>query len=101
MITEQEILETIENLLHDPISITGCGKIASLMVMHDHLFGEDPYSKTKNAISIIETDGSSDFLCAINGRESSEVLALIDELMDAVKVLQPRIYDAVMDRLNR
>lgn len=102
MITEREILDAIDDLLREPVSITDCGKIASLMVVHDHLFGEPQQPREKEkAADIIETDGSSDFLRAVNGRDADAVMTVMNELMDAVKVLQPRIYDEVMDRVRK
>lgn len=102
MITEREILDAIDDLLREPVSITDCGKIASLMVVHDHLFGEPQQPREREVpAAIIETDGSSDFLRAVNGRGTADVMAVMDELMEAVKVLQPRIYDEVMDRVRK
>ena len=102
MITEREILDAIDDLLRDPVSITDCGKIASLMVVHDHLFGEPQQPRVKGSTAvIIETDGGSEFLRAVNGRNAAAVMSVMDELMNAVKILQPRIYDEVIDRVRK
>lgn len=102
MITEREILDAIDDLLREPVSITDCGKIASLMVVHDHLYGnkKQEHREREPKRSTIETAGGSEFLKAVNGRDVGDVMALMDELMVAVKVLQPRIYAEVLDRLR-
>jgi hypothetical protein len=102
MITEREILDAIDDLLREPVSITDCGKIASLMVVHDHLFDKSQQPRERDVpAAIIVTDENSDFLRAVNGRRTADVMAVMDELMEAVKVLQPRIYDEVMDRVRK
>lgn len=102
MIDERELLDTINQLLEEPVSITDCSKIASLMIVHDHLYGEVPRGRdSRESIEIIRTDQSSVFLKAANNKEATMVMAIMDELMDAVKILQPRIYDEVIARLKR
>lgn len=40
-----------------------------------------------------------EFARAIDGREQSEILPVMDELMSTLNVIQPRLYDAVMNKL--
>lgn len=47
----------------------------------------------------IEIDSDTEFARAIDGREQSEVLPVMDELMSTLNVIQPRLYDAVMNKL--
>lgn len=49
---------------------------------------------------IIEWEGDSDFAQAIRGQAVSHIMPVIDELMQTVEVLQPRLYDATMRRLK-
>lgn len=44
--------------------------------------------------------GESEFLKAIHGKNTETVIAVMDELMDAVKTLHPKMYDAVMDKIK-
>ena len=37
---------------------------------------------------------------AVNGKDAEKVMAVVDELLEAVKVLQPRMYDGVLRRLS-
>ena len=45
-------------------------------------------------------EGDSDFAQAINGRDQIEILAIIDELMETLRVINPRLYMSVMRRIN-
>ena len=47
----------------------------------------------------IVIDSDSEFARVIAGRKQEEVWPVMDELMDALKQLYPKLYNAVMDRL--
>ena len=49
---------------------------------------------------MIEINSDSEFARAVDGRDPQDVLPVLDELMDTLKVIQPRIYNAVMDKLT-
>jgi hypothetical protein len=42
----------------------------------------------------------SEFGKAIEGIDTNEIIKLMDELMDAVKVMNPRLYEAVMRKIR-
>lgn len=44
--------------------------------------------------------GNSDFLRAVSGMDSVKAWTVMDELMDALKVTNTRVYDNVMRKLN-
>lgn len=48
----------------------------------------------------IETTGDSEFLKAVNGRKSERLWKLIDELVEAVKILHPRMYTTFIDKVQ-
>lgn len=47
----------------------------------------------------IQADGS-EFAACINGRCFGEILPFLEELLETVKVVQPRLYDAFMRKLK-
>ena len=49
----------------------------------------------------INVKGDSDFLKLVNGKNQSAVLPIIDELMEAVKILHPRMFNSVIDRISK
>ena len=44
--------------------------------------------------------GDSEFLKAVDGRKSDKVWKLIDELVEAVKILHPRMYTTFIDKVQ-
>ncbi len=73
------------------------------------MFGEDKeveqlpaysYDPAPQQLEGIDYPGESEFARAIDGRKQEEVWPIIDELMDTINVLQPRLYDAVMRKLQ-
>lgn len=103
MITEKELLKAIEECESEPITASKIGKLADFYVIYDHLFGEPfdaGYSYSSAIEKIIETNGDSEFLKAVDGKKSEKVWAIMDELMTAVKTLHPRMYNRVIERIT-
>ena len=50
--------------------------------------------------NMVEIDSDSEFARAIDGRDLGEVFPIIDELMETLQIVQPRLYDAVMMKLG-
>lgn len=99
MLTRKELVQAIEECEDSATSYRMCEKLATFYTIYDHL-----YSETGNVIEKIEEQvigdyGDSDFLKAIQGMNADEVWLLMDELMNTLKVIQPRLYDGVMRQL--
>lgn len=45
--------------------------------------------------------GGSDFLQAVSGKDPAAAWAVMDELMDTLRVVNPRAYDSVLRKLGR
>lgn len=48
----------------------------------------------------LDVDGESEFLKAVNGKNTEAVWKIMDELMETVHILQPRVYDKVLHNIN-
>ena len=48
----------------------------------------------------IQTNGDSEFLKAVDGRKADKVWKLMYELVEAVKVLHPRMYTTFIDKVQ-
>ena len=61
-----------------------------------------PYSAPtiEQAETYIETNGDSEFLKAVDGMKAYKVWKLIDELVEAVKILHPRMYTTFIDKVQ-
>ena len=80
-----------------------CIMLAAFLTIKRELFVEekdDGYSFAPAPVrNMIEIDSDSEFARAIDGRDQSEIMPVMDELMDTIRIIQPRLYDAVMLKL--
>lgn len=58
------------------------------------------YRRGAGADGAIGLYGESDFLRAIESKDVRSTFLIMDELMSTMQVLQPRIYDSVMRKIN-
>ena len=115
MITEKDVLNAIDECMQDPITGNKRAALAQLVVIHDHLFGEPtraqevPQPMPMQSYSAppmeqveiyVETNGDSEFLKVVNGRKSERVWPLINELVEAVMILHPRMYTTFIDKVQ-
>lgn len=109
MVTEKELQAAIDKLETESSSYDRCMVLAALYALKDRYYGcDNAFSETFANASynqakpqLLSVSGDSEFLKAAEGKSWEEVLPLLDELMSAVKVLQPNLYAAVMRRLNQ
>jgi hypothetical protein len=102
MITEKELCKAIEECQEEPITGTKRSALADLFIIYDHLFGKPDlsgYSYDYNPENTIYTNGGTEFLQIVNGKDTEKVLSIMDELMEATKTLHPRMYDGVLQRI--
>lgn len=108
MITERDLAEAIAECQgkRNPDSNT-CIKLAAFYTIRNELFGSQDrvtpsysYSPSQTNDSMVTIAGDSDFAKRINGKRQEDVWSVIDELMDTLRVMQPRLYRMVMDNLN-
>ena len=103
MITEKDLIKAIRECEAEPITASKVGKLADFYIIYDHLFGrpyDSMYSEAKQPETITKTNGGSEFLQAIDGKKSDKVWLIIDELMEATKMLHPRMYNSVLQKIE-
>ena len=115
MITEKEIEQAIEECLRDPVTGNKRAVLADLIIIQDYLFGEPTQAQEapqpmpmqsysappiEQVEKYIETSGDSEFLKAVDGRKADNAWKLIDELVEAVKILHPRMYTTFIDKVQ-
>ena len=108
MITQQDLAQAIAECQGDrnPNANT-CIKLAAFLTIQRELFGEEKQAEQLPAYSfapapdrnIVEIDSDSEFARAVNGMPLDELLPVMDELMDTLQIVQPRLYSAVMNKL--
>lgn len=84
-----------------------CIKLAAFYTILREMFGEEKnaehsagYSYAPAPENVIIADGDSEFARTIDGRDQDEIIPVIDELMSTLKVIQPRLYNAVLMKLS-
>ena len=111
MITEQDLQEAIAECegQRNPNANT-CIKLAAFYTIRREMFGagDNSYSLAPSPQSIpvasepeseIYYHGDSDFAKAIYGKDPDAMWAIMDELMTALQVVNPRLYDSVMRKI--
>lgn len=96
MITERDLQDAIKQCQNErnPNANT-CIKLAAYYTILDHL-----YPSTVEPIPQPIKANSSDFYRAIEGKDTGHIFGVINELMETVEVINPRLYDAVIQKLK-
>ena len=102
MPTKDELLKAIEEVSKRPDTYTKCQKLATFYILLNSLYPEEDF---KNDISTqfqstIPDSGESEFLKRIKGRELNYVFSVFDELMEALKALNPSLYANTLRRFE-
>ena len=120
MITEQDLQEAIAECqgVRNPNANTAI-KLAAFLTIKRELFGEsehvsdsyklpdysyaseppEPYQRYSGA-ELVGDYGDSDFLQAVKGQDPAAMWAVMDELMDTLKMVNERVYNGVMRRIR-
>ena len=104
MIDETEIKKWIARLETEESSWTNYERLAVLYtVLNQQNDGNDRPAPLlySSAPAPVEVFGDSDFLQAVSSVEPSVAWAIMDELMDSLKVVNERVYNSVMRKLYR
>lgn len=110
MITEKDLQEAIAECegQRNPNANT-CIKLAAFYIIRKELFkpNEEPddkihgYSyKSRENSEFTRYSGDSELATIINGKPLEQVLSVFDELMASLQVVEPRLYAAVLRKLN-
>jgi hypothetical protein len=103
--TQAELMDGIHELLEGKKSVQNCEKLAAIYTVLDHLYPASDetiskgYSGDAPSAESIPRYGDTDFLDAIVGKDPREMWLLMDELMETLAVINPRLYDGVMRKI--
>ena len=105
MILEQDLREAIAECQgkRNPDANT-CIKLAAYFTILKTMYPDEKtepafYQMASGTNPVIEYDTGTEFSRAVNGRNPSEIMPVIDELMSTLQVLHPRLYDGVLNKL--
>lgn len=91
-----------------------CMYLSALYSIRDHMNGGTPYREPiaysqasysreieHPAISAkVEIAGNSEFLRSVTGKDTAAAWSIVDELMDNLKLVNPRVYDNVLMKIQ-
>ena len=103
MLDEKEIKAWIARLETEESSWSNYQKLASLYMIQNQHKSEAPGIQMYSASAApepISTYGDSDFLRAVSGKDPERAWEVIDELMENLRVVNERIYNNVMRKLQ-
>ena len=91
MITIEQVENEIENVLAHGDNREDVSFLANLYICREAMQG-------RSLGVTITTDSVSEFARCVNGRCFSEILPLLEELLDAVNATNPRLYRSFISR---
>lgn len=106
MITQQDLQEAIAECqgVRNPTMNT-CIKLAALYTIQNQLFGKNEQPKAEavgysySAGNEIEYYSESEFWKKARYKEFKDLIPVIDDLMNTLSIINPRLYDAVMQKI--
>ena len=96
LITRRDLLEAIEKCQgqKNPNANT-CIKLAAYYTILDHTPEDDP------GYSYASKPSNSEFMSIIKNKNVDEVIATMDDMMEELQTIAPKLYYETMERLNR
>ena len=105
MITENDLRQAIAECQgeRNPNANT-CIKLAAYYTIRDHM--ETPDIPASFAAAPVPIEGityysDSDFARAVSGKDADSVLAVVDDLMQALQALSPRLYHITLNKFKK
>lgn len=95
MLSIEEVERTILELEKRDTTYATCERLAWLYIVHDHLTQRIVQEKARAS----EMEGSP-FLSACSGAEIEEILCVMNNHMEAIRLIYPKEYDAVVKKIS-
>lgn len=102
MIDEKELQLWISRLETEKSSWTNYEKLATLYTIQNQTRGKgEPPAMPRYSAAPAKEYGDSDFLRAVARVDPARAWEVMDELMDSLKVVNERVYNSVMRKLEK
>lgn len=89
----QEINSEIERLEVSQTNYENCSKLSILYIIRQNM--AHPKSRVAEY-----SNPTSEFMSAVSGAPVEDVLLILDEHMDCIKLLYPKEYSAIINRIK-
>ncbi len=114
MIKEQDLLDAIAECQGDKSpNANTCIKLAAYYTIYDNMYGkgENSPQNVKNAgymhenhsfapSQTVRIESGTEFAEVVNGMQVDDLLEVMDELMETLQILAPKLYDATLRKLT-
>lgn len=101
MIDFDEIEKAIQEHEQMRTSLQVCERLACLYIVRDHLSKKNNYEKDDGQTSERNIDvAESEFGKLIRSKSQERVMAVIEELMQTIEVINPRLYAGTIQRIT-
>lgn len=102
MFSKVELLDAIDELENSTATYQNAEKLATFYLLYDHLYiKKEPLQRIESTREVtINRYGDSDFLEAITDKKSGDIWRIMDELMATLEMLQPKLYQATIDKIK-
>lgn len=111
MITEFDIDEAINKCLSEenPTNNT-CVRLAAFLTIKDFLFDpKEEISQSQmvsysydsgNKSDVVQYESESEFFQKVNGKSTDDVWKIVDELVETIQAVNPRLYAGIMRKVD-
>lgn len=101
MPTKEDLQQAIETLENQEASFETCHKLAAYNYLLEKYYGK-LCEMPENFYRKIRTDYTSDseFMTLALDTSTDDLLTVMDELMGCVAVINPKLYNSVLDKLR-
>lgn len=108
MLDPKEIDIEIARLEYGESSYPAYAKLATLYTIRNQMQKQESetrsyelaYSSAPADPALVEAYGDSDFIAVISGLNQADVWEVMDDLMDTLRVTNPRVYNGIIRRLR-
>lgn len=95
MLSLEEIQEEIEKLENGQTTYSNCERLATLYIVRDH-YGQSAVAQAE----MVDLDEFSEFTRVSLSISREKLISVMNEHMEAIKLLYPKEYNIVIDKLK-
>lgn len=102
MITKRELENAIDSIESKPCcNYDDCEKLAVYYALYNELYGQPQQPKiVPTEEEIVHAISESEFMRGVDGKQAAKIWAVIDELVESVKIVNDRLYYSLMSKIN-
>ena len=96
----EEIRSEIADLERGDTNWSAVQKLSWLYTVYDHMTDDHTPVLARSVVDVMPECGDSEFCKAIAGKGVSDLIKILSEHMNAIQILYPKEYQAVIDMIK-